>query len=300
MSVEKIELVRVDHIKPSAFQSRKTFNQKDLEELASSIDSNGLIQPITVRKLDKPDGDITHELIAGERRWRAHKLLGKEFISALVKKATDREAATIVVVENLQREDLNCIEEAAAIQKFKLENKDSAGKLMSDEQVGKLIGKSRSFVSNAIRLLALPEEIKTLMEKKDLEAWHGRVLLSVSDVAKQLELAKKVVDKGLSVSELKVLVDRLNGKESTKQDGEEKPKAITKLPVPVGYILIKCDDEEEIEATVESLKDAEFQVWLEEDIADEIKRVTTPVKQKPALKLNGKKAKETAETKTEE
>lgn len=289
----ELTLVRVDEIKPSDYQSRKHFDQKDLEDLAASIDANGLIQPISLRKLSVPKDGKTHELVAGERRWRAHKLLGKEFISALVKDYSDREAATIVVVENLQRKDLTCIEEAAALQKFMLESKDEDGKkiTLTPEQVGKAIGKSRAFVANSVRLLSLPEEVKAMLERRDLDAWHARTLQAIKDPVKLVDLAKKAVEKGWSVSELKTHVEKVLGKEKPadpKATPEE--KAPSRLPIPSGYILIKCAEDDDLEATVESLKEADFELWQGEDISAELKKVTTPVKpQKPVLKIERKK-----------
>ena len=163
-----------------------------MNELASSIKENGIIQPITVRK--KTDGGF--EILAGERRWRAAQMAGLHEVPAIIKTLSDREALQIALIENIQREDLNPIEEAESFQRlieeFSLSQQEAADK----------VGKDRSSVSNAIRLLSLPAEIREMVMLKQITVGHAKVMLTLTDKAKQLSLAKKVAEVGLSVRAL--------------------------------------------------------------------------------------------------
>ncbi len=183
-----IAVVDINDIKANEFQPRRDFDQSALEELAQSIRENGLIQPVIVRKT----GD-KYELIAGERRLRASKIAGLKVIPVVIRKSTDREALELAIVENIQREDLNCVDEGLAyfqlMQEFQL----------SQEELAKRMGKDRATIANALRILKLSDFILVELKKGALTRGHAKALLSVEDVADRDRLAKEVLEKNLSV-----------------------------------------------------------------------------------------------------
>ncbi len=183
-----IAVLDVSEIKANEFQPRRDFDQQALEELAQSIRENGLIQPLVVRK--SADG---YELIAGERRLRASKIAGLKMVPVVIRKSTDREALELAIVENIQREDLNCVDEALAyfqlMQEFQL----------SQEELAKRMGKDRATIANALRVLKLSDFILVELKKGALSRGHAKALLAVEDVADRERLAKEVLEKSLSV-----------------------------------------------------------------------------------------------------
>lgn len=194
-------LCDIDIIKPNQYQPRRTFSKDDLEELSRSIKEQGIIQPVIVRK-----NETGYELIAGERRLRASKASGLKKIPAVVKDATDLELLQMSIVENIQRQDLNPMEEADAYQRLMDEFN------LTQEQTAKKIGKNRSTVANFIRLCRLPEEIKSRLRDKVLTMGHARALLSLETSAKLNVAFKTVVSKGLSVRETEALVKKMKSK----------------------------------------------------------------------------------------
>lgn len=271
---EELVYIQVSKIIPNRYQPRKFFDPKSLEDLAESIDVNGLLQPITVRRLEEPTAEGEEfELIAGERRLRAVKLLDKPRIKAIISEHTDKQSATMALVENLQRTDLNAIEEAYAIRTLmELGN-------YTQVNVAKQIGKSRSYVANATRLLGLPEKTKAAIQKGELESWHGLSILALPK-EQQEEMGEKAVEKGWSVIELKKHIDKATGKDAIKEQKEEKEEKAAEIahaikhPVPKNYILIKLDDLEELDELLKSLKEAGLVLFVEEDIKVEIKKAT--------------------------
>ena len=183
-----IAVVDINDIKANEFQPRRDFEAGALEELAQSIRENGLIQPVIVRK----SGD-KYELIAGERRLRASKIAGLKVLPVVIRKSTDREALELAIVENIQREDLNCVDEGLAyfqlMQEFQL----------SQEELAKRMGKDRASIANALRILKLSDFILVELKKGALTRGHAKALLSVEDVADRDRLAKEVLEKSLSV-----------------------------------------------------------------------------------------------------
>lgn len=193
-------------IQPAESQPRRDFDEAALRNLAESIEESGVIQPLVVRQVDEG-----YELIAGERRWRAAQMAGEEQVPAVVKDVTDAEAYAIALVENVQREDLNPMEEAAAYARL-LEEFD-----FTQEELAQQVGKSRSSVANSVRLLTLPQKVCDMVASGDLSAGHARALVGLpSDIA--LRLATRIVKKGLSVREAEQLA------KSMKEEGEAKPK----------------------------------------------------------------------------
>ena len=190
-------VIPVDLIQRGRFQPRVHFEPQALQELADSIRMQGVIQPIVVR----PTGTGSYELIAGERRWRASQLAGLDTIPAVVRELDDQTAAAISLIENIQREDLNPLEESRALQRLIDEF------TMTHQEVADSVGRSRTAVTNLLRLRELNEDVKTLVDEKRIEMGHARALLAISGGDQSL-LAKRVADKGMSVRETEALVRR--------------------------------------------------------------------------------------------
>lgn len=194
--------LRIAEVEPRGDQPRKQFDKEALEALADSIAAYGVLQPILVRQ--NPNFEGSFEIIAGERRWRAAKMAGLTEIPAIVLDGDDLKTAQIAVIENVQREDLNVVEEAFAykslIEQFGL----------TQDEVARQVGKSRPAVANLLRLLDLPEEVLEQLKAGDLTAGHARALLGLNDPEKIVPLANRVIGKNLSVRETEVLVKREN------------------------------------------------------------------------------------------
>lgn len=191
---EEIQELPLNELRVNPYQPRKTFNEESLNELAESIKEHGVFQPIIVKKSIKG-----YEIVAGERRFRASKLAGKETIPAIVRNFTDEEMMEIAVLENLQRENLNAVDEANAY-KTLMENLH-----LTQDQVSKRVNKSRSHITNLLGILALPEDVLTLVKENKLSMGHARCLSKLSDIEKINELTKKVLEENLSVRELEAL-----------------------------------------------------------------------------------------------
>ena len=211
---EQLKALPISDIYPNPFQPRIEFSDEELAELSQSIAENGLIQPIIVRKSDI----IGYELIAGERRLRACKRLGMTEIPAVVKKVTDQESRKQAIIENLQRSNLNPIEEAKAYRS--LINEPA----YSHEELAKAMGKSRPYISNALRLLQLPQEIQTSIENGKLSQGHARALLAVEDTKKQLTIYHQVLTEKWSVRTLEKRLQELPKKQKSKKDIHIKDK----------------------------------------------------------------------------
>lgn len=191
---EEIQHLPLNELRVNPYQPRKTFNEESLNELAESIKEHGVFQPIIVKKSIKG-----YEIVAGERRFRASKLAGKETIPAIVRNFTDEEMMEIAVLENLQRENLNAVDEANAY-KTLMENLH-----LTQDQVSKRVNKSRSHITNLLGILSLPEDVLTLVKENKLTMGHARCLSKLSDIEKINELTKKVLEENLSVRELEAL-----------------------------------------------------------------------------------------------
>ena len=190
--------VELDKIVPNEYQPRKFFNDEKLKELAASIKEQGVIQPIIVHKAGSG-----YQLIAGERRWRASRLAGLKTVPALVKEASKRELLEMALIENIQREDLNPLEAAEAYKRLQDEFK------LTQDALSKRVGKERSTVTNFLRLLGLPKEVKNDITTGALSMGHAKALLSIERVRDQIQAAALIVKKGLSVRETEALVARL-------------------------------------------------------------------------------------------
>lgn len=200
---ETVQDVKLSLIRPNPYQPRRTFDQKALRELASSIQESGVFQPIILRQ---PDPKLKrYELIAGERRFRASKLAKQTTIPAIIRTMSDEKMMEVAVLENLQREDLTPLEEAQAYQT--LMDKLS----LTQAQVAERLGKSRPYIANYLRLLGLPNEIKELVSAGKLSMGQARTLLGLKDRKQLVKLAKQAVEKNLTVRQLEELVSQMNG-----------------------------------------------------------------------------------------
>ena len=201
--VAPMEVVSIDinKIKPNKYQSRTQFDQEKLKELANSIKREGVVQPIIV----SPSGE-NYQLVVGERRWWAAKMAELKEIPAVVRRVTDREMFEISLIENIQRENLNPIEEAQAFQRLMKEFN------LTQQELADHLGKTRSTVANILRLINLPEEIREFVSRKLISAGHARVLLSIAGEKKRIDLARKILKEKLTVRETEDIVERLRVK----------------------------------------------------------------------------------------
>ena len=206
-----ITILKLSMVDPKSDQPRKYFDKSALEELAASIKENGLLQPILVRE----GAEGRYQIIAGERRFRASKLAGLTDIPAIILEKDDRKAAEIALIENIQREDLNPIEEAMAFKALA----DEYG--LTQEELSERVGKSRSAIANSTRLLDLPEDVLEMVANGDISAGHGRTLLGVKKRENMLLLANKTVEYDLSVRQLEEEVKRINKTKPVEEAEEE-------------------------------------------------------------------------------
>jgi ParB family chromosome partitioning protein len=203
-----VEMVEIERIRPNPYQPRKKFNNMAIEELALSIKEYGVLQPIAVKRMS----DGYFELIAGERRVKAARLAGLEFIPAIVMEILDEDSAIIALIENLQREDLNFFEEA-----------EGYASLMNDyaltqEQIAKKVGKNQSTIANKIRLLRLPREVQEYIIQNGLTERHARALLKIPEKEIQMNLLTRIAEKNLRVKDTEDLVEKVLEKLSVRQD----------------------------------------------------------------------------------
>jgi ParB family chromosome partitioning protein len=196
----------IEELRPNRFQPRKNFNDQDQKQLVASIKQSGIIQPIAVRKMDKD-----YEIIAGERRWRAAQAAGLKDVPIVIRAATDREAAEISLIENIQREELNPLEEADAyvtlMEKFSL----------SQEEISTRVGKDRSTIANTVRLLKLPARAKKALIEKKISSGHARCLLAFHSAEEQITVLDLILKKGLNVRQTERLIQNVKNKPQEKQ-----------------------------------------------------------------------------------
>ena len=210
---DEVVQLYLDDIIPNRFQPREVFDENALKELAVSIKEHGVIQPIIVRNVNGK-----YEIIAGERRYKASALAGLTKIPAIIRDLDDKESSKVALLENLQRRNLNPIEEARTYQKI-LEIDQ-----MTQEELAKTMGKSQSAVANKIRLLSLPEEVQDSLLKEEISERHARTLLNIPDAKQQKEMLKKVIDNKMSVRLLEEEIKKLYPKEEKTEEKEETPQ----------------------------------------------------------------------------
>ena len=228
-----LKTLPVEFLQRGKYQPRRDMHPEALQELADSIRTQGIMQPIVVR----PVGEGRYEIIAGERRWRAAQIAELDTVPALIKDVPDEAAIAMSLIENIQREDLNPIEEAVALERLQKEFQ------LTQQQVAESVGKSRAAVANLIRLLALEKDVRIMLERGDIEMGHARALLSLSGL-RQVDAARTVAGKGLTVRQTEALVKRLlsepAGGEKPREDGDlrqlqERIAEHVGLPVKVAH-----------------------------------------------------------------
>lgn len=215
---EQIKQIDIPDIKPNPYQPRKTFDENHLNDLADSIKQYGILQPIVLRKTVQG-----YYIVVGERRFRASKIAGLKYVSAIIKDLTDEDMMELAVIENLQREDLNAIEEAESYQRLMTDLK------ITQQEVAKRLSKSRPYIANMLRLLHLPKKIADMVKDGRLTSAHGRTLLAIKDEQQMLRLAKRVVKEKWSVRYLENHVNELknvSSKSETDKVDITKPKFI--------------------------------------------------------------------------
>ncbi|MCQ2548316.1 MAG: ParB/RepB/Spo0J family partition protein [Clostridia bacterium] len=254
-----IVYIDINDIEPNKNQPRKTFDQDKLEDLANSIIENGIIQPIVVRKTGN-----TYEIVAGERRWRASRIAQLKTVPCIVRTLSDEENMLFAIIENMQREDLNPVEEARGLEQM-IENYG-----LTQEQVSKAVGKSRPYIANCLRLLKLPQEVLALVEDGSISNGHARALINMKDDKEKLKLANKAAKEGLSVREVENIVKDGPKKKAEPRKKRKDPnleqveadlkKALgTKVNIKEsgkkGVIEIEYYNKEELERLIALLKD---------------------------------------------
>jgi len=256
-----IVFLEINKIKPNSKQPRKSFNDEKIDELAKSIEVHGIIQPIMVRKSNEG-----YEIVAGERRWRAARRASLKKVPCIIRELDEEQNMLFAIIENMQREDLNPIEEAEAL------NSMITSYGLTQEEVSKSIGKSRPYITNALRLLKLPLIVQTLVIEGTLTNGHARAIVGIKDEKKQIELAKQAAESGLSVREVEELASdtsKINSKSRSKskfrtknreiQDLEQELKSVlgTKVNISMGprrgKIEIEYYSKEELERLLEML-----------------------------------------------
>lgn len=260
-SVSRETMVRLSDIEPNKGQPRNTFDKEALAELAESIRLHGIIQPIVVRK----NGN-TYEIIAGERRWRAARLAGLTEVPVIIRDYSEQETYEVALIENIQRQNLNAIEEAVAYQKLISEYN------LKQEEVAARVSKSRTAITNSLRLLKLEDDVKQMVIAGNLTAGHARALISIDDPKAQIQLAKKIAAENLSVRQTEELI---RGETEIKEPLQKEKKVKNDLPKDPEYVRI----EEELKqilgtkVTIKQSPDNKGKIEIEYYSLDELERL---------------------------
>jgi ParB family transcriptional regulator, chromosome partitioning protein len=250
---EELRELPVDLIQPGKYQPRMNMRQESLQDLADSIKAQGLVQPIVVR----PVGERRYEIIAGERRWRAAQMAGLREIPAVIRDVPDRAAIAMALIENIQRENLNPLEEAQALQRLITEFE------MTHQQASEAVGRSRAAVTNLLRLLELSVDVKEMVERGDLEMGHARALLPLKGLA-QTGAARRVVERGLSVRETENLVRRLL------KDGNNTPKGPRRVDPNIRQLETDLTQKLGAKVTVEAASGGKGRLVIQYSSLDEL------------------------------
>lgn len=260
-NTEEMDVVQlnVSEIDPNAYQPRTEFDDEKIKELAQTLHTHGIIQPIIVRK----SAEDQYEIIAGERRLRAAKLLEWEKISAIVRDLTDTETASLALIENIQREELSVIEEAHAYSQL-IDMHE-----LTQEALAQRLGKSQSTVANRIRLLSLPEEIQHGLLHKKITERHARSLMTLKTPEKQVEFYEKVIEQHLTVRELDEVIKKENADPEEKKKKKKKPKFVSK-DVRIATNTIK--------RSLKMISDTGIDVESQEEDLDDFYQITIKVK----------------------
>ncbi len=218
---KEIQTLRLSEIEPNRNQPRKEFDREALQQLADSIREHGVLQPLLVRAI----GESSYQLVAGERRWRAARMAGVNEVPVIIKELDDTQAMEIALIENLQREDLNPIEEALGYQVLTEQYN------MTQDEVAKRVGKSRPVIANALRLLGLPPEIIEMVKHGDITSGHARALLAFESQQEMIEVAQKIISQGLTVREVEKLA-------KPKKEEERKVRSVDSYFKEVEFALV--------------------------------------------------------------
>lgn len=253
--------IPVEYLQRGKYQPRRDMQEEALQELAESIKAQGVMQPIVIRPL----GPNRYEIIAGERRWRACQLAGLEKIPAVVRDVSDEAAIAMALIENIQREDLNAVEEAVALKRLQDEFS------LTHQEVADAVGKSRTAVSNILRLLNLCADVRTMLERGDLEMGHARCLLSLGEDQQRL-LARQIVAKGLSVRQAEALV---------RHALEEKPKAEFKLSADITQLQDRLSEQIGVPVFVQHSAKGAGKLVLKYNSLDELDGILSHLKYQP-------------------
>lgn len=253
-----VTMLRLSDIEPRPDQPRKQFESESLASLADSIAENGVLQPLLVRA----EGDGFYQIIAGERRWRASKMAGLTEVPAIITDADDKKAFELAIIENIQRENLNAIEEAAAIRDLMTEYG------LTQEEVSTRISRSRSAVSNAIRLLDLPDSVMKAVSDGKLSAGHARALLGLRDSEKIISAAQTVISRGLSVRATEELVRSLN---RAQEDAKKPPRTETETDRYMNWLCRRMSDS--LERGVRIVGGKKKHIELEYRDSDDLERM---------------------------
>ncbi len=256
---EDVVQLTVDQIVPNEFQPRTQFDDEKIKELAQTLQTHGMIQPIVVRKKDEEQ----YEVIAGERRLRAAKLLGWEKISAIIRNMSDTETASVALIENIQREELSVVEEAKAYTKL-IEMHS-----LTQEALAQRLGKSQSTVANRLRLLTLPEEIQHALIEKKITERHARALMKLKDEKLQIRFYHEIIEKQLNVRETEEVINEFLSK------GEEKKKTRPKSKFISKDIRIATNT---IRRSLKMISDTGIKVESKEEELDDYYQITIRVK----------------------
>ena len=258
---EDVVQLKVDDIVPNEFQPRTKFDDEKIKELAQTLQTHGMIQPIVVRKKN----DDKYEVIAGERRLRAAKLLGWETISAIVRNLTDRETASVALIENIQREELSVIEEAQAYQQLiKMHS-------LTQEALAQRLGKSQSTIANRLRLLSLPDEIKQGLIDRMITERHARALIKLKEADLQLKFFQKIIEQQLNVRETDEMIKQFLEKGQAEKKQRPKRKFISK------DIRIATNT---IRRSLKMIQDSGIKVETEEEDFEDYYQITIKVPKK--------------------
>lgn len=261
---QQISILPIEKLQGGQYQPRTSFNEQELQDLSSSIKEQGIIQPLIVRKVN----DVSFEIIAGERRWRAAKMAGLSSVPAIIREIDDSVALAFALIENIQRQDLNAIEEARAYERFR---KDFN---MTHDEIGSYVGKSRATISNSLRLLKLPSDILNLVEHGELDMGHARCLLTL-DCVKQREIIEKILSNSLSVRETEKLASQVLNSNDANLKTNDSPRNFDKLNLliteSIGFnARIKSNDKGKGRLVIDFNSEDELDKLIKEICRDEL------------------------------
>ncbi|HLS08920.1 nucleoid occlusion protein [Lentibacillus sp.] len=259
---EEVTELSIDKIEPNRFQPRSMFNEEKIKELAQTIHTHGMIQPVVVRKLENED---KYELIAGERRWRAVQTLDWEKLPAIIRTMTDTEIASVALIENLQREELSVIEEASAYARL-LELHG-----LTQEALAQRLGKNQSTIANKLRLLKLPEEVQTAVLDKLITERHARALIKINDPKKQVEMLEKILKKDLNVKQTEEAIEKM---------GQMDEKPVKKRPKRKGVNKDVRIAMNTIRQSLNMVSDTGINVETDEEDLDDFYQITIKIPKK--------------------